>query len=91
MGDTPTEAKIIGRLQTIEQNFGKTYNQIAEKTGLTNVHVAQLKLEIALKLLTALPDLPEELLYEMMKPHLHSYDPNLIQEPIVYQVILLLR
>lgn len=90
------KAKIVGRLQTIKQNSGKTHNQIAEETGLTNVYVAQLlkrqaqlKPETAAKLRTALPDLPEELLDEMMKAPLRSYDPNLIQDPTVYRFFFL--
>ncbi|XWS39153.1 hypothetical protein CRYUN_Cryun18bG0025700 [Craigia yunnanensis] len=93
MEDGQTKANISSRLQTIKQKSCKTYNQIAEETGLTNVYVAQLlkrqaqlKPETAPKLRAALPDLPEELLYEMMKPPLRSYDPNLIQEPTVYRL-----
>ena len=96
MEDTQTKANISSRLQTIKQKSGKTYNQIAEETGLTNVYVAQLlkrqaqlKPETAPKLRAALPDLPEELLDEMMKPPLRSYDPNLIQEPTVYRFFFL--
>ncbi|XVF38507.1 hypothetical protein REPUB_Repub20aG0107900 [Reevesia pubescens] len=88
-----TKANISSRLQTIKLKSGKTYNQIAEDTGLTNVYVAQLlkrqaqlKPETAPKLRSSLPDLPEELLHEMMKPPLRSYDPNLIQEPTVYRL-----
>ncbi|OMO95379.1 hypothetical protein COLO4_15934 [Corchorus olitorius] len=88
-----TKARIASRLQTIRQNSGKSFSQIAEETGLTNVYVAQLfkrqaqlKPETAPKLRAALPDLPEELLHEMMKPPLRSYDPNLIQEPTVYRL-----
>ncbi|XVE65784.1 hypothetical protein DITRI_Ditri08aG0027300 [Diplodiscus trichospermus] len=93
MENIQTKANITSRLQTIKQKSGKTYNQIAEETGLTNVYVAQLlkrqaqlKPETAPKLRAALPDLPEELLQEMMKPPLRSYDPNLIQEPTVYRL-----
>ncbi|XWS13891.1 hypothetical protein CRYUN_Cryun36dG0077600 [Craigia yunnanensis] len=93
MEDSKTKANITSRLQTIKQKSGKTHNQIAEETGLTNVYVAQLlkrqaqlKPETAPKLRAALPNLPEELLHEMMKPPLRSYDPNLIQEPTVYRL-----
>ncbi|XP_022761161.1 cyanate hydratase-like isoform X2 [Durio zibethinus] len=93
MEDSQTKATISSRLQTIKQKSGKTYKQLAEETGLTNVYVAQLlkrqaqlKPQTASKLRSALPDLPEELLHEMMKPPLRSYDPNLIQEPTVYRL-----
>ncbi|KAL4284465.1 hypothetical protein GQ457_16G030020 [Hibiscus cannabinus] len=93
MEGSQSKATISSRLQIIKQKSGKSYNQIAEETGLTNVYVAQLlkrqaqlKPETAPKLRAALPDLPEELLREMMKPPLRSYDPNLIQEPTVYRL-----
>ncbi|KAK6278796.1 hypothetical protein POUND7_019063 [Theobroma cacao] len=93
MEDSQNKANVTRRLQIIKLRSGKTFNQIAEETGLTNVYVAQLfkrqaqlKAETAPKLRDALPDLPEELLDEMMKPPLRSYDPNLIQEPTVYRL-----
>ncbi|MBA0714030.1 hypothetical protein Golax_013026 [Gossypium laxum] len=93
MEDSQSKHTISSRLQAVKQKSGKSYNQIAEETGLTNVYVAQLlkrqaqlKTETAPKLRAALPELPEELLHEMMKPPLRSYDPNLIQEPTVYRL-----
>ncbi|KHG12234.1 Cyanate hydratase [Gossypium arboreum] len=93
MEDGQSKHTISSRLQAVKQKSGKSYNQIAEETGLTNVYVAQLlkrqaqlKPETAPKLRAALPELPEELLHEMMKPPLRSYDPNLIQEPTVYRL-----
>ncbi|KAK8636895.1 hypothetical protein V6N13_064330 [Hibiscus sabdariffa] len=93
MKGSQSKANISSRLQIIKQKSGKIYNQIAEETGLTNVYVAQLlkrqaqlKSETVPKLRAALSDLPEELLHEMMQPPLRSYDPNLIQEPIVYRL-----
>ena len=88
-----TKANIINLLQAVKHQYGESYTQLAEETGLTNVYVAQLlrrqaqlKPDTALKLLAALPDLPEELVHEMMKPPLRSYDPNLIQEPTIYRL-----
>ncbi|KAE8717664.1 Cyanate hydratase [Hibiscus syriacus] len=90
MEGSQSKAIISSRLQIIKQKSGKSYNQIAEETGLTNVYVAQLlkrqaqlKPETADKLRAALQ---EELLHEIMKPPLRSYDPNLIQEPTVYRL-----
>nr|XP_033509045.1 cyanate hydratase-like isoform X2 [Nicotiana tomentosiformis] len=75
-----------------KQKSGKTYGQIAQETGLTNVYVAQLlrrqsqlKFETAPKLKAALPCLSNEQLHDMMEAPLRSYDPNLIQDPIVYR------
>ena len=92
-----TKANIINLLQAVKHQSGKSYTQLAEETGLTNVYVAQLlrrqaqlKPDTAPKLLAALPDLAEELVHEMMKPPLRSYDPNLIQEPTVYRWVFLI-
>lgn len=96
MEDSQSKAAISSRLQAVKQKSGKSCNRIAEETGLTNVYVAQLlkrqaqlKPETAPKLRAALPELPEELLHEMMKPPLRSYDPNLIQDPTVYRFFFL--
>ncbi|XP_061340710.1 cyanate hydratase [Gastrolobium bilobum] len=87
------KVSITARLQTVKHNSGKSYSQLAEETGLTNVYVAQLlrrqaqlKTDTVPKLRAALPDLPDELVYEMMRPPLRSYDPNLIQDPTVYRL-----
>ncbi|XP_057433371.1 cyanate hydratase [Lotus japonicus] len=83
----------VARLQSVKRNSGKSYSELAEETGLTNVYVAQLlrrqaqlKPDTAPKLQAALPDLTDELVHEMMTPPLRSYDPNLIQDPTVYRL-----
>ncbi|KAL3506172.1 hypothetical protein ACH5RR_031554 [Cinchona calisaya] len=93
MAEQSKKLSLVTALQAEKHKSGKTYNQIAEETGLTNVYVAQLlkrqaqlKPETAPKLKAALPGLPEELLQEMMLPPLRSYDPNLIKEPTVYRL-----
>ncbi|RZB85034.1 Cyanate hydratase isoform A [Glycine soja] len=87
------KAKIVAELQAVKHNSGKSYNQLAEETGLTNVYVAQLlrrqaqlNPQTAPLLRAALPDLPQDLVSEMMRPPLRSYDPNLIQDPTVYRL-----
>ncbi|PON94813.1 Cyanate hydratase [Trema orientale] len=87
------KANFTNRLQSVKLDSGKSYSQVAKETGLTNVYVAQLlrrqaqlKPETAPILQASLPDLTEDLLHEMMKPPLRSYDPNLIQEPSVYRL-----
>lgn len=84
----------VARLQAVKHTSGKSYNQLAEETGLTNVYVAQLlrrqaqlKPDTAPKLKAALPDLPEVLVHDMMEPPLRSYDPNLIQDPTIYRSV----
>ncbi|XAR62680.1 Cyanase [Bertholletia excelsa] len=88
-----SKTAVVNSLQAVKRKSGKTYGQIAAETGLTNVYVAQLlrrqaqlKAETAPKLLKALPELPDHLLEEMMKPPMRSFDPNLIQEPTVYRL-----
>lgn len=89
---TVAKALTVNRLQSVKLNSGLSYNQIAEKTGLTNVYVAQLlrrqaqlKPDTAIKLRAALPELSDDLVHEMMRPPLRSYDPALIQDPTVYR------
>ncbi|KAH7573198.1 hypothetical protein ACOSP7_006668 [Xanthoceras sorbifolium] len=88
-----SKSSIANLLLSVKRKSGKSYSQIAEETGLTNVYVAQLlrrqaqlKPDTAAKLRAALPQLPDELIYEMMIPPTRSYDPNLIQEPTVYRL-----
>ncbi|KAM6544876.1 hypothetical protein CsatB_025612 [Cannabis sativa] len=87
------KANLVHLLQSVKHDSGKSYTQIAEETGLTNVYVAQLlrrqaqlKPETAPKLQASLPDLTQDLIHHMMKPPMRSYDPNLIQEPTVYRL-----
>ncbi|GMH29177.1 hypothetical protein Nepgr_031020 [Nepenthes gracilis] len=87
------KANTVGRLLSLKQKSGKTYGQIAEETGLTNVYVAQLlrrqahlKPDTAPKLKAALPGLSDDLIEEMTRPPMRSYDPSLIQEPTVYRL-----
>ncbi|KAE8076085.1 hypothetical protein FH972_014756 [Carpinus fangiana] len=87
------KAITANRLLAVKRKSGKSYSQIAEQTGLTNVYVAQLlrrqaqlKPDTAPVLRAALPDLTNELLQEMMRPPMRSYDPSLIQEPTIYRL-----
>ncbi|KAL3329115.1 hypothetical protein AABB24_036293 [Solanum stoloniferum] len=87
------KANMVASLMSVKQKSGKTFSQIAEETGLTNVYVAQLlrrqaqlKPETAPKLKAALPLLSDQQIHEMMVAPLRSYDPNLIQDPTVYRL-----
>ncbi|MED6130895.1 hypothetical protein PIB30_004755 [Stylosanthes scabra] len=87
------KASVAKKLLAVKHKSGKSYSQLAEETGLTNVYVAQLlrrqaqlKPQTAPLLRAALPDLTDDLLEEMMRPPLRSYDPHLIQEPAVYRL-----
>ncbi|PHT39163.1 Cyanate hydratase [Capsicum baccatum] len=87
------KANTVASLMSVKQKSGKTFSQLAEETGLTNVYVAQLlrrqaqlKPETVPKLKAALPLLSDEQIHDMMKAPLRSYDPNLIQDPTVYRL-----
>lgn len=72
----------------------KTYAQIANETGLTNVYVAQLlrrqaqlspRSEPALR--AAIPGLTSDLIEEMMTPPLRSYDSDILKDPCIYRFL----
>ncbi|KAF6143198.1 hypothetical protein GIB67_035612 [Kingdonia uniflora] len=86
------KARVVNNLLSIKTKSGKTFSQIAKETGLTNVYVAQLlrrqaqlKPETAPKLRESLPGIPDDLLEEMMKPPMRSFNPNIIQDPTIYR------
>lgn len=66
---------------------------MAEALGLCNVYVAQLfrrqaqpKKETEGKLVKLVPGMTEDLLREMRKAPVRSYDPSILQEPHVYRM-----
>ncbi|KAL4190479.1 hypothetical protein AMTRI_Chr07g75850 [Amborella trichopoda] len=86
------KGSVVSRLQAVKESSGKTYTQIGCELGVTNVYAAQLlrrqaqlKPQTAELMRSALPQLPEDLVQEMMKPPMRSYDPNLIQDPAIYR------
>lgn len=88
-----TKASLVSRLLGLKERSGKTWSQIGREMGLTNVYVAQLfRRQAQLKphavdsLRSAVPEIPDDLVDEMMKPPMRSYDPSLIQEPAVYRL-----
>ncbi|KAA0049226.1 cyanate hydratase isoform X1 [Cucumis melo var. makuwa] len=90
-----SRATVIRQLHNAKCSSGKSYNQIAQETGLTNVYVAQLlrrqaqlKPDTVPKLRSALPQLTDDHIQQMMRPPMRSYDPCLIQEPTVYRSII---
>ncbi|XP_043690806.1 cyanate hydratase-like isoform X2 [Telopea speciosissima] len=87
-----SKASMVNRLLAVKQKSGKSYTQIAEETGLTNVYVgqllrrqAQLKPSTVPKLRASLPGLTDDLIQEMMIPPMRSYDPEIIREPAIYR------
>ncbi|KAK2985198.1 hypothetical protein RJ640_010487 [Escallonia rubra] len=88
-----TKVSTVSAIQAVKRKSGKTFAELAQETGLTNVYVAQvlkrqarLSPEAAPKLRAALPGLPEDLVHEMMEPPRRSYDPLLIQDPAIYRL-----
>ncbi|XP_043691844.1 cyanate hydratase-like [Telopea speciosissima] len=88
-----SKASVVTRLLAVKQKSGKSYSEIAEETGLTNVNVgqllrrqAQLKPCTATKLRASLPDLTDDLIHEMMTPPMRSYDPAIVREPAIYRL-----
>ncbi|MEW6542020.1 MAG: cyanase [Nitrospirota bacterium] len=84
---------VVAKLLALKEASGKTYTELAEALGLCNVYVAQLfrrqaqlKKETEGKLVKLVPGLTEDLLKEMRKPPLRSYDPAILQEPHVYRM-----
>lgn len=83
----------VTRLLALKQASGKTYDELAQALGLCNVYVAQLfrrqaqlKKDTEGKLTKLVPGLSEDLLKEMRKPPVRSYDPSILQEPHVYRM-----
>src|SRR5207237_6792177 len=90
---TMTKQEIVSKLLAAKEKSGKTYNELAEALGVTNVYVAQLlrrqaqlKPHTAGKLPMLLPDITPDLIEEMQKPPVRSFDPAIIQEPHVYRM-----
>ncbi|KAL3687752.1 hypothetical protein R1sor_014061 [Riccia sorocarpa] len=84
---------LVAELLQAKRESGKTFSQIAEATGLTNVYVAQLfRRQAHLKpssveaLKKAVPQLTPGMIQQMQEIPLRSYDPDIIQDPTVYRL-----
>lgn len=85
--------EVVAKVLALKEKSGKTYDELADALGLCNVYVAQilrrqaqLKKGTEEKLVRLLPGLTEDLLKEMRKPPVRSYDPAILQEPHVYRM-----
>lgn len=85
--------EVVTKLLSLKQASGKTYDELAQALGLCNIYVAQLfrrqaqlKKDTEGKLTKLVPGLSEDLLQEMRKPPVRSYDPSILQEPHVYRM-----
>lgn len=84
---------VVTKLVSLRKASGKSYDELAQALGLCNVYVAQLfrrqaqlKKETEDKLTKLVPGLSEDLLKEMRKPPVRSFDPTILQEPHVYRM-----
>ncbi len=84
--------ELVSKLLAAKEASGKTYDDLADALGLCNVYVgqlfraqAQLKKESEAKLVKLVPGLTEELLEEMRKYPMRSFDP-IFQEPHIYRM-----
>ena len=87
------KAALVAGLLAAKQASGKTFDQIAGEVGLTNAYTAQLfynqaqlKPQLREALAKAVPRLTKEQLAAMAAPPLRSFDPGLLQEPLVYRL-----
>jgi len=85
--------ELVAKLLAARKDSGKTYDELGEGLGLCNVYVAQLfhaqaqlKPESEEKLVQLVPGLSEDLVAEMRKCPMRSYDPTIIQEPNIYRM-----
>ncbi len=85
--------ELVAKLLAAKEASGKTYDELADALGYCNVYVAQLfraqaqlKKNAVSKLAKLVPGLNKELLSEMQKCPMRSYDPTIIQEPHIYRM-----
>jgi len=85
--------ELVKNLLAVKEASGKTYDEIAEALGLCNIYVAQLfraqaqlKKETAPKLAKLIPGITNDLLKEMQKCPMRSFDPSVLQEPHIFRM-----
>ena len=88
-----SKSDVVDALLAAKKASGKTWDELADLTGLCNCYVAQLfrrqaqlKPGTEAKLKTAVPGLTEELLVEMRQPGFRGFDPRILQEPHIYRM-----
>ena len=87
--------QLVERLLDAKAKSGLTFDQIAEKLGVTNAYTAQLfmnqaqlKPATALKLKEALPSIANEDIATMKKEPFRSFNPTIMQEPVLSIIYL---
>jgi cyanate lyase len=92
--NTTKKNEIVERLLAAKVASGKTTTELGVALALSNVYVgqlfrrqAQLKPGTVSGLKSLVPGLDDNLLAEMQKPPLRSYDADIIQEPNTYRLV----
>eukprot|EP01023_Acetabularia_acetabulum_P019594 TRINITY_DN199_c2_g1_i1.p1 TRINITY_DN199_c2_g1~~TRINITY_DN199_c2_g1_i1.p1 ORF type:complete len:372 (-),score=29.15 TRINITY_DN199_c2_g1_i1:202-1317(-) len=85
--------EFVVELLQAKKNCGKSFEQIAQECGLTNVYAAQLfynqvqlKQDTAVKLKSAVPTLTNQMIEEMKMVPNRYYDEDIIQEPNIQRL-----
>lgn len=91
---TAAKAALVERLLDAKSAAGKTFDEIAAALGVTNAYVAQLfmnqaqlKPATASKLAEIVPGISASDLTVMQKAPMRSFDPLMMQEPLVYRLV----
>jgi cyanate lyase len=89
-----TRTELIEALQSYKAASGMTYDEIARVLDLCNAYTAQLfrgqaqlKPATRARLAELMPQLGDELLNEMGRAPMRTYDPQIAQEPLIYRLI----
>ncbi len=86
--------ELVERLFTAKQEAAVTFDEIAKKLKVTNVyavqlftHQAQLKPATAERLKKIVPNISDDDLKLMQRCPMRSFDPAIMQEPLVYRLV----
>uniref|UniRef100_A0A7S0RVE6 Cyanate hydratase n=1 Tax=Chlamydomonas leiostraca TaxID=1034604 RepID=A0A7S0RVE6_9CHLO len=87
------KSQLVKRLLNAKEATGKSFTQIAQELGCTNVYAAQLfynqsqlKQGQAAALKKAVPSITDEDMAHMMRAPTRRFDPALLQEPAIYRL-----
>jgi len=89
------QQELVIRLLRAKEKSGKTFDQLAEALGYTNVYTAALfynqaplDSKKAQKLKELVPDLTDDVITAMQKiPPLRTFDPKQFQDPTIYRLL----
>jgi cyanate lyase len=94
LNNNNNKEQLVERLLEAKAKSGLTFDQLAEKLGVTNAYVAQLMMNqaqlkpaTALKLKEALPAISDEDIITMKKEPFRSFNPTIMQEPMIYRFV----